>query len=64
MVPPMSSTTETLRFQAEASEVLGLMIHSLYRHKEIFLRELVSNASDALDKRRFEALTQPELAAS
>ena len=60
----MSSTTETLRFQAEASEVLGLMIHSLYRHKEIFLRELVSNASDALDKRRFEALTQPELAAS
>ncbi len=59
----MSSTTETLRFQAEASEVLGLMIHSLYRHKEIFLRELVSNASDALDKRRFEALTKPELAA-
>jgi len=59
----MSSTTETMRFQAEASEVLGLMIHSLYRHREIFLRELVSNASDALDKRRFEALTQPELAA-
>jgi molecular chaperone HtpG len=59
----MGSTTETLRFQAEASEVLGLMIHSLYRHKEIFLRELVSNASDALDKRRFEALTRPELAA-
>jgi len=64
MFAPMSSTTETLRFQAEASEVLGLMIHSLYRHREIFLRELVSNASDALDKRRFEALTQPELAAS
>jgi len=59
----MGKTSETLRFQAEASEVLGLMIHSLYRHKEIFLRELVSNASDALDKRRFEALTQPELAA-
>ena len=63
MVAPMGKTTETLRFQAEASEVLGLMIHSLYRHKEIFLRELVSNASDALDKRRFEALTQPELSA-
>ena len=60
----MSTQQETLRFQAEASEVLGLMIHSLYRHKEIFLRELVSNASDALDKRRFEALTRPELAAS
>ncbi|MBK7643924.1 MAG: molecular chaperone HtpG [Planctomycetes bacterium] len=60
----MNSTTETLRFQAEASEVLGLMIHSLYRHPEVFLRELVSNASDALDKRRFEALTSPELAAS
>jgi molecular chaperone HtpG len=58
----MSTTSETLRFQAEASEVLGLMIHSLYRHREIFLRELVSNASDALDKRRFEALTGPELA--
>jgi molecular chaperone HtpG len=64
MFAPMSTASETLRFQAEASEVLGLMIHSLYRHREIFLRELVSNASDALDKRRFEALTRPELAAS
>src|SRR5262245_49355706 len=64
MAAPMSTTSETLRFQAEASEVLGLMIHSLYRHREIFLRELVSNASDALDKRRFEALTRPELGAS
>ena len=63
MFAPMSSTSETLRFQAEASEVLGLMIHSLYRHREIFLRELVSNASDALDKRRFEALKDPSLAA-
>jgi molecular chaperone HtpG len=59
----MKSQSETLQFQAEAGEVLGLMIHSLYRHREIFLRELVSNASDALDKRRFEALTQPALAA-
>ena len=59
----MTTKTETLRFQAEAQEVLGLMIHSLYKHEEIFLRELVSNASDAIDKRRFEALTKPELAA-
>ncbi len=59
----MTTASETLRFQAEAKEVLGLMIHSLYKHREIFLRELVSNASDALDKRRFEALTRPELAA-
>jgi len=55
---------ETLRFQAEVQELLGLMIHSLYKKKEIFLRELVSNASDALDKLRFEALTRPELDAT
>jgi molecular chaperone HtpG len=59
----MSSKPETLRFQAEVKELLGLMIHSLYSHREIFLRELVSNASDALDKLRFEALTRPELLA-
>ncbi|MCK6448520.1 MAG: molecular chaperone HtpG [Planctomycetes bacterium] len=57
----MSPKTETLRFQAEVKELLGLMIHSLYSHREIFLRELISNASDALDKLRFEALTKPEL---
>ncbi|MCE9595075.1 MAG: molecular chaperone HtpG [Planctomycetes bacterium] len=57
----MTPKTETLRFQAEVKELLGLMIHSLYSHREIFLRELVSNASDALDKLRFEALTRPEL---
>ncbi|MBI5433636.1 MAG: molecular chaperone HtpG [Planctomycetes bacterium] len=57
----MTPQTETLRFQAEVKELLGLMIHSLYSHREIFLRELVSNASDALDKLRFEALTKPEL---
>ncbi len=56
-------TTETRAFQAEVQQVLNLVIHSLYSHKEIFLRELVSNASDALDKLRFEAIQAPELLA-
>ena len=58
----MSATNHT--FQAEVSQVLNLVINSLYRNKEIFLRELISNASDAIDKLRFEALTDDGLTAA
>ena len=59
----MTAAAETRPFEAEVAQVLHLVTHSLYSHKEIFLRELISNASDACDKLRFEALGKPELLA-
>ncbi|MEO7067378.1 MAG: molecular chaperone HtpG [Rhodanobacter sp.] len=59
----MNAPAETRKFEAEVSQVLHLVTHSLYSHKDIFLRELISNASDACDKLRFESIAQPELSA-
>src|SRR5690625_777296 len=56
-----ASGAQTRGFETEVKQLLHLMIHSLYSNKEIFLRELVSNASDACDKLRFEAIDQPDL---
>jgi molecular chaperone HtpG len=55
------SNPQTLGFQAEVRQLLKLMIHSLYSHREIFLRELISNASDANDRLRFQAIAEPQL---
>ncbi|HXR90052.1 MAG TPA: molecular chaperone HtpG [Steroidobacteraceae bacterium] len=62
--PVQGSGKQTLGFQAEVRDLLKLMIHSLYSHREIFLRELISNASDANDRLRFAALAEPSLLGS
>jgi len=59
----MTTNTETRAFEAEVAQVLHLVTHSLYSHKDIFLRELISNASDACDKLRFESIAAPDLLA-
>src|SRR5439155_21907748 len=55
------TSVESQPFQAEVSELLHLMVHSVYSETDIFLRELISNASDACDKLRYEAIARPEL---
>src|SRR6202040_2750046 len=59
----IDTASESQPFQAEVSELLHLMVHSVYSETEIFLRELISNASDACDKLRYEAIARPELIA-
>ncbi|HEX9557580.1 MAG TPA: molecular chaperone HtpG, partial [Reyranella sp.] len=57
------AASETHPFQAEVAELLNLVVHSVYSETDIFLRELISNASDACDKLRYEAIARPELLA-
>src|SRR5476651_184056 len=64
MANDSSPKSDTKEFQAETAQILRLVIHSLYSNKEIFLRELISNASDACEKLRFEAIARPELLGS
>src|SRR6202140_3688985 len=61
MTPNTATSAESQPFQAEVSELLHLMVHSVYSETDIFLRELISNASDACDRLRYEAIARPEL---
>jgi molecular chaperone HtpG len=63
MSTPAEPQAETHAFQAEVSELLQLMVHSVYSETDVFLRELISNASDACDRLRYEAIAKPELLA-
>src|ERR1700712_2374649 len=60
-MPATEAAPEKMQFKTELKQLLDLIIHSLYTKKEIFLRELISNAADAIDKARFEGLKHPEL---
>jgi molecular chaperone HtpG len=61
MTETATAAPESQPFQAEVAELLNLMVHSVYSETDIFLRELISNASDACDKLRYEAISAPEL---
>ena len=63
MTAKAKSTSENHSFQAEVAQLLHLMVHSIYSETDIFLRELISNSSDACDKLRYEALDKPDLMA-